>query len=291
MPVHRRGSALAVVLAFMITPLLVSAAEPGPLVAGSPEIEIQAPAGMDVSRIRAAAESALLRFRLLFPVSRETLGILIDPDGAPPSAEPAGFAAQGVACVRWAAPARELEVSPGAELAHKIGHALLVARLRREVDGGASPGCDASRRHDELADLPPVWLDEAIAAWCEGAGAREARVRRVTGEIPAAIPLWRLLVARRDAPASFSEDGSGEEVGQAFADESYAVGEFLFGRGGFALAGQLAVGAARGRATTCVLAHSAELPGDVDELQREWEDWLRERRPAAGDAGDSLAAP
>ncbi|MBI3449532.1 MAG: hypothetical protein HY049_11540 [Acidobacteria bacterium] len=291
MPVHRRGPALAVLLAISIAAQVVAAGKPRPPVAASDAIEVLAPPGVDVRRIRFEAESALRRFRLLFPTSPETLAILVDSEGGSTGAEPPELAAKGVACVRWVIDGREPDISPESGLAHAIGHVLFDARLRRELGESPPPGCAPGRRHGAVADLPPAWLDEAVAAWCEGSAAREARFRRVSGEIPPAIPLWRLLVARRDSPSAGPEEGSGADAGQQFADESYAVGEFLFGRGGNTLADRVTAGAARGRVTTRILADSAQLPGDVDELQREWEDWLRARTPAAGGASDGLAAP
>src|SRR5262249_42458258 len=141
----------------------------------SGSIEIHAPDGRNVSAIRAQADEALRRFRVLFPDAAPRVAVVIVDSWATLESGDVSseLAERGVVCL----PALEggesgRRARPG--LAHQIGHALFDSKFERAF-GGPPVGC-AQGSHGRDDGVIPPWIEEAVATWCEGLASRQERV-------------------------------------------------------------------------------------------------------------------
>jgi hypothetical protein len=254
--------------------------------------EIQAPSEIELGRARRSVETARGRFEDLLggPPARLAV-VLFGSSDALQEFDAGSLTSRGLVFLPWVddglARPDASSVVPAAQgdakrfrrtwsLSHEAGHLLLNAR----VDGDTGHPRDAGARcepagHECGGALLPAWFEEAVAAWCESPGMRRNRLERARRSLDDPIPLWKLFVMKRPEAVDLSDPWvASPDSERKFIDESFSVAQFLVAKEGKSILAKIGGRLERGAATTQALRDAEYVSPDVDQLQRDWLEWL-----------------
>lgn len=210
--------------------------------------------------------------------------VLTDDASAVSAADSAAMRAAGMAVITYHRPAEVRSLSArlqkysrddldelwpaGAQISR-----VLVAHWIRMRSVGSLDGV----RESELLDRLPAWYRDALTGLLsDPAGAEDALIA-AQEERGAMIPLTELLARSRPAVQDTIAPHGKRDREQVLRNEAVTFGLFLAERGGSRMVGELGDALLAGKSAEPFFAQEKRLPHTMDEMERVWREWLKER--------------
>ncbi len=233
------------------------------------------------------------------------------------------FARRRMPIVPWLLPPGHPAPAPPSDdpnpytLAHHAGHVYLlayVAHVQAAMGKAGAGGTDAATaagaitlpvpRHPDAPALPD-WLEEAVAAHCEGNVLQRNRLEFMRSHLEKRIPFTELLVMHRPGAAGSDPGKSGKSGGSSagsksgaakgaggtqaagtereaiFCAEAFSLASFISQREQERFIGMIVEGVLRGRTVGDILNLSQDIRSKPEALEKQWLEWMQgaERRP------------